>query len=377
VLVTLTVVVLAAAAGFGWLWNRAYGPWPQWEAYADHFVQPDGRVVDITANARTTSEGQAYSLFFSLVANDRTRFDQILKWTRSNLCGGDFAAQLPSWLWGQKPDGSWGVLDPNAAADADLWLAYTLLQAGRVWNDTSLSLIGRELLSQIKAQEVADMGVSGRLMLPAPHGFALEGPQWKLNPSYYPRFQFAGLATDDPSGPWNELWQNYEKLLPQIVARGLVPDWFVLDGQGKVLPDFSAANVGSYDSIRSYLWAGLSGAIDPAGLHRYGGFADAIKANKAPPEKIDVASGALISTNTPPGFSAAVLPWLKALGEDVAVENQQRELQNHRLDGLLGRPAHYYDQVLALFGEGALSERYRFATDGRVTLRWESLWFGL
>ncbi|WP_428309311.1 cellulose synthase complex periplasmic endoglucanase BcsZ [Hydrocarboniphaga sp.] len=376
-LVTLTVVVLAAAAGFGWLWNRAYGPWPQWQAYAEHFVQPDGRVVDITAGARTTSEGQVYSLFFALVANDRPRFDAILKWTRDNLCGGDFAAQLPSWLWGQKPDGSWGVLDPNPAADADLWLAYTLLQAGRLWNDAALSQNGRVLLWQIKEHEIAAMGAAGKLLLPAPNGFVLDATHWKLNPSYYPRFQFAGLATEDPSGPWNELWQNYQRLLPQVAPIGLVPDWFLLDEKAQVSPDIGNANLGSYDAIRSYLWAGLSTAMDPDGVRRYGGFLAAIKANRTPPEKIDVASAAVISTNTPVGFSAAVLPWLKALGEDVAVENQQRELQSHRTDGLLGRPAHYYDQVLALFGEGWISGRYRFEADGRVTLRWESLWFGL
>lgn len=372
----LTAGVLAAAAGFGWLWQRAYGPWAQWEAYAEHFVQADGRVVDITANARSTSEGQAYSLFFALVANDRVRFDRILKWTRDNLCAGDLATHLPAWLWGQNPDGVWGVIDPNAAADADLWLAYTLLQAGRVWQDSGLDLTGRMLLAQIKDKEVAEMGAAGRLMLPAPVGFVLEGERWKLNPSYYPRFQFEGLATADPAGPWRELWQNYERLLPQIAARGLVPDWFLLDAGGRVLPDITAANVGSYDAIRTYLWAGLSVAMDPAGLHRYGGFLQAIAANRAPPEKIDVGTAA-ISGNSPVGFSAAVLPWLKGLGEDVAVENQERELQERRHGGLLGQPPHYYDQVLALFGEGWISKRYRFEADGRVTLRWENLWFGL
>jgi len=375
-LVSLTITVLVAAAGFGWLWNRAYGGWSQWQAYAEHFVQPDGRVVDITAGSRSTSEGQAYSLFFALVANDRPRFDQILKWTRDNLCGGDFAAKLPAWLWGKKPDGSWGVLDPNAAADADLWLAYTLLQAARVWQDPALAQTGRVLLWQIKAQEVADMGAAGKLMLPAPQGFVLEGERWKLNPSYYPRFQFQGLATADPAGPWLELWQNYERLLPKIAPRGLVPDWFLLDAGGQVHPDPAAPHVGSYDSIRSYLWAGLSVTMDPKGLQRYDGFRQTTVSRGLPPEKVDVET-AVVSTNSPVGFSAAVLPWLKGLGEDVAVKNQLRELHNQRHGGLLGQPPHYYDQVLALFGEGWISKRYRFEADGRVTLRWESLWFGL
>jgi len=368
-------LLLTLAVGLGWLWQRAHAPWTQWQAYAEHFIQPDGRVVDITAGRRSTSEGQAYSLFFALVANDRARFDQILNWTRDNLCDGDFAKRLPAWLWGQRDDGSWGVLDPNAAADADLWIAYTLLQAARIWQDPALAQTARLLLWQIKAQEVVVMGASGKLMLPAPLGFVLDGSRWKLNPSYYPRFQFQGLASDDPEGPWLELWQNYERLLSQIAPRGLVPDWFVLDEAGRVLPDVTAPNLGSYDAIRAYLWPALSVAIDAAGLQRYGGYLDAIRAGGLPPEKIDVVTGA-VSGTPPVGFSAAVLPWLKGLSEDAAVQNQLQELQKRRHAGLLGQPAHYYDQVLALFGEGGFDGRYRFDADGRLILRWERLWFG-
>ena len=63
-------LLLTLAVGLGWLWQRAHAPWTQWQAYAEHFIQPDGRVVDITAGRRSTSEGQAYSLFFALVARE-------------------------------------------------------------------------------------------------------------------------------------------------------------------------------------------------------------------------------------------------------------------------------------------------------------------
>ncbi|MEK9939779.1 MAG: glycosyl hydrolase family 8, partial [Methylotenera sp.] len=78
----------------------------------------------------TTSEGQAYALFFALVANDQPQFERLLQWTQLNLAQGNLATNLPAWHWGQKADGSWGVIDGNSASDADIWIVYTLLEAG-------------------------------------------------------------------------------------------------------------------------------------------------------------------------------------------------------------------------------------------------------
>ena len=50
--------------------------WPLWESYKSHIIDRQGRVVDHSAQDRTTSEGQAYAMFFALVANDRPRFDE-------------------------------------------------------------------------------------------------------------------------------------------------------------------------------------------------------------------------------------------------------------------------------------------------------------
>lgn len=50
---------------------RAEQPWPLWQAYGQRMIAGDGRVLDRTAGDRTTSEGQAYAMFFALVANDR------------------------------------------------------------------------------------------------------------------------------------------------------------------------------------------------------------------------------------------------------------------------------------------------------------------
>ncbi len=374
-LVTLGVVLVLAAAAAGWAWH-SYGPWREWESYAAHFIQPDGRVVDITAGARSTSEGQAYSLFFALVANDRARFEKILLWTQDNLADGDFAKRLPAWLWGQKPDGSWGIIDDNSASDADLWLAYTLIEAGRLWNDARYTETGRLIMGLVKDQEIKPAGAWGALLLPAPRGFELEGGRFKLNPSYYVRFQFEALARVDPQGPWREVGGNFERVLAAAMGKGLAPDWFIVDEQQQVYPDSNNANVGSYDAIRVYLWAALSSASDPGAVRRVGDYARLVDGLGYAPEFVDVQT-AEVRGGQPIGFGAAVLPYLDQLGEDRALKKQEKRISEQRVAGLLGQPAHYYDQVLALFGEGAHTRRFRFEADGRVTVRWESLWVGL
>ena len=50
---------------------------------------------------------------------------------------------------GEPPRVRWDVIDSNNAADADLWMAYSLLEAGRLWERSDLTASGRALLDLI------------------------------------------------------------------------------------------------------------------------------------------------------------------------------------------------------------------------------------
>jgi len=368
-LAAVALTVLAGALLY-WQWTR---PWQAWRDYSRVFIQADGRVVDRTAGDRSTSEGQAYSLFFALVANDRPAFERILRWTGDNLCAGKPGEQLPAWLWGRRDDGSWGVKDPNAASDADLWIAYTLLEADRLWQQPAWRQLGLKMLAMIKAKEVAEIPGAGAMLLPAPLGFQLEGGFWRLNPSYLPEFQFRYLARADSEGPWMALWSNHLAQMRRLMRRGIAPDWYQIDPSGKPLRDPISAGRGSYDAIRVYLWAGLTedGAKENQLRELLTPYAALVAARDLPPEFLDFET-AEASGGAPIGFSAAVLPFLARVDEDTAA------IQRHRLKisrqqggtGNLGTPPHYYDQVLALFGEGWSERRYQFDSEGRVIPRW-------
>src|SRR5213075_2454258 len=104
-----TMLIIANCSAQDWT--------PLWKSYAAAFMDNQVRVIDRDTGDRTTSEGQAYAMFFALVANDRARFDGLLRWTELNLAAGDLTAQLPAWQWGRDASDRWGVLDANAAAD--------------------------------------------------------------------------------------------------------------------------------------------------------------------------------------------------------------------------------------------------------------------
>ncbi len=341
--------------------------WPAWEQFAAGYIRDDGRVVDWTDNARSTSEGQSYALFFALVASDRRRFEQVLAWTRDNLAGGDLKTRLPAWHWGQTGETSWGVVDPNSASDADLWIAYALLQAGRLWKRDDYSAEGRALLGLIETQEVRRAGPL-TLLLPGPVGFETEAGI-RVNPSYLPPFLIKYLISVRPKGPWQAVLNSYLKLLPALTPGGRIPDWFLLTADGPRLDTVSDGR-GSYDAIRNYLWAGFGAESVPetrALLTALTPYLALLRGIGRTPEAW-YPDGRAPAGIGPPGFDAALLPFLAAAGAGELAAQARERLGRARIGDLLGSPARYYDQVLALFGEGHDQKRFRFGQDGRLEL---------
>lgn len=353
--------------------QRPQYDWPAWQRFSERFIQADGRVIDLTFDGKSTSEGQSYALFFALIANRPQQFETLLKWTSANLADGELGAKLPGWLWGKRDDGSWGIKDRNAAADADLWIAYALLEAGRLWQVPRYAELGKQMLALVQEHEVVEAGKAGTLLLPGPVGFELDGERYRINPSYLPGFMFRYFASVDSRGPWARIWNDYLRLAPQVFAKGVAPDLFVVDRRGVVSQDSEREPFGSYDAIRVYLWAGMSGGDESRELLRLlAPFNKVLHANDGvPPEKLRPGTGEAVAADWAPiGFSGAVLPFLSALGERKLSAQQVGRLQRDLLKARLGADTNYYDQVLILFGEGWQEGHYRFDAAGRLEPRW-------
>ena len=345
--------------------------WPAWDIFKAQFTNEGGRVIsDDGEGGKTYSEGQAYALFFALVANDRRAFDKVLRWTENNLCDGDMTARLPAWLWGRRPDGTWGVIDSNAASDADLWIAYALGEAGRLWNERSYRALSALLAARVLREETADIPGLGPTLLPAPKGFVQPNGRWRLNPSYMPMHLMHWLAAGDADPQWKLLVDSSLKVIRGSSPKGFTPDWTVYDAKQGFLVDTEGKEKGrgTYNAIRVYLWAGLMHADAPgrkALLDTLAPMARYVRDQGYPPESIDILS-AQASGPAPSGFSAAMLPFLRAAGDDKALQSQRMRLEARPL-----RPTAYYEQVLALFGQGAFDGQYRFTAAGQLIARWK------
>ncbi len=350
-----------------------------WQAYAGHFLSPDGRVIDPQGGDRTTSEGQSYALFFALVNNDRARFDQLLAWTQTNLAGEHLGARLPAWEWGKRKDGSWGQIDPNSASDSDLWIAYDLIEAGRLWKAPKYAAMGRRMLPEIARRETATLSGFGPVLLPGEYGFHLQ-KSWILNPCYTPLFLLERLAKVDPAGPWIGIALKQPELVAQSSPGGFTMDWVSYTPGTGFAPSLESAvksegALGSYDAIRVYLWAGMTSAEQPARremLKSLSGMSGYLAQHGAPPEKVN-ALGVPLAGDGPVGFSAAVLPFLEALGDsaDATRQMQRIESQLDEKTGLYGKVPTYYDQNLILFGVGWMQKQFRFSDSGELIVPWQ------
>ena len=359
-----------------WAYAVPCADWPMWRDFEQRFIQADGRVMaDESEQHYSTSEGQAYALFFSLVANDKNAFERILGWTRDNLAGGDLSARLPAWQWGKRADGTWGVADQNSASDADTWLAYTLLEAGRLWHEPRYTAQGNLLLANIRLHLVRNFSGLGMMLIPAVSGFDLAESGARFNPSYYPVQLFRVFAKTDSNARWDEIIENSFALIKAAAPHGYVPDWQgYVPGTG-FMPDLKSGDAGTHDAIRVYLWWGMLDRHDPMAMRLkkvlYGMTQWIPRYEITPPLSVEARTGQ-VSGVSPPGFSAALLPYFATMDNKRALHLQSERMIAYQFDGLIGQDPRYYDQVLTLFGQGWLAHYFSFSSQGQLVVQWNS-----
>lgn len=360
--------LLSAATAYGA--SAKCVAWPDWDNFRSRFLSGDGRVIDHgSMSTITTSEGQAYSMFFALVANDRPRFDLLLKWTTNNLAKGSLNERLPAWKWGKRADGSWAVMDDNAASDADLWMAYSLTEAARLWKNPMYAELGRSLALRILNEETATLDKLGRTLLPGPRSFHLTDDVYRLNPSYYPIQIMRRLAAIYSETQWDQVVTNSINALIQSSEKGYAPDWVLYKNKVGFMPDTEKKAVGSYDAIRVYLWAGMLSENDPAKavlIKKLSPMTEHILKNGVPPLEVNM-HDASTSGYGPVGFSSALLPFLAATNQKSLLEQQRLRVKNAMP---LERWDNYYEQVLTLFGTGWLEKRFKFDDAGKLVTNW-------
>ncbi len=213
--------------------------------FLERYVDPDGRVVRRDQGDDTVSEGQSYGLLLAQVAERPDIEQRISQWTQ-RLRRPD---GLLSFLAGS--DGA--VLDPQAASDGDLVVAWA-------WRRSGSGPAG-PLAEAVLRQEVVERG--GMRLLSA--GPWATGEPATLNPSYWVLPAYEILAREDPS--WQGLAKDSARALDRLTGSGalLPPDWARADG-AELSP--TAAPSGAVpepryglDAQRTVVW--LAASCDP------------------------------------------------------------------------------------------------------------------
>ncbi|MGN1208857.1 MAG: cellulose synthase complex periplasmic endoglucanase BcsZ [Duodenibacillus sp.] len=357
---SLFASVLCLTATFAGSASAEPRHWPLWEDFKALHVSSDARVIDTGDSRRiTTSEGQSYALFFALVAGDEALFDRLLAWTENNLAAGDITRRLPAWLWGRGA-GRWQTLDTNNATDSDMWIAYALLEAGRLFDRPDYSQKARAMLALLK-RDMREVPHLGPVILPAGRGFEKRSGL-TVNPSYWPVFVLRRFALEDPD--WAPVAAASRRALLRTSPKGLAPEWAQIDSEGRLVPARAKdARTGSYNAVRVYLWAGMMDDADPAKRELTEHFAPMARLTLAlgsVPERVDVVDGSAEGTGSA-GFGACLLAMLRG--------TRKADLLRARIEreGIL--PESYYRNTLILFGDGFDKGLWRFDRHGRLDVR--------
>jgi endo-1,4-beta-D-glucanase Y len=188
------------------------------KSYNSKYLLDEGRIID--DQSVTTSKGQGYSLIRSVLTNDKSTFDKVLKWTSSNLKRPDdslFASKYG------RVDGQFKILEQENTTDGDLDIAYSLLQANKKWKDISYLDLAKKIIGDIwKTRVIEHNGM--KFLLPA-SSRAKEGFEI-INPSYFSPMYYAEFAIVDPTNNWNRLRDDtYSELEKINQSHVLFPDW--------------------------------------------------------------------------------------------------------------------------------------------------------
>ncbi|MEX0672722.1 MAG: glycosyl hydrolase family 8 [Candidatus Paceibacterota bacterium] len=213
-----------------------------WENYKNDYLEAGThRTLDRERGNITTSEGQSYTMLRAVWMDDKETFDNNWRWTKDNLRR-DGEDHLFSWLFGQREDGSYGVLDEhgghNTASDADTDIALALALAYGRWQDEQYLIEARQVITDIWNKEV--IVINGDPYLLANNvEKTLPKNSVIVNPSYLAPYAYKIFAQidEDPEHRWNDLASHSYEIIERSMEQPLntetsavlPPDWIEID----------------------------------------------------------------------------------------------------------------------------------------------------
>lgn len=239
-----------------------------WNSYKkEYWESTTGRTLDKQQNDITTSEGQSYTMLRAVWISDKATFDKSWGWTKEQLQRQD---KLFAWRWGQKTDGTYGVLTDmggqNAASDAETDIALALLMAAGRWQQESYLTEAKELINAIWEYEVVE--VNGKPYITSNNLEKFSQSPIVMNPSYFAPYAYREFAKVDKEHDWNAVvdssYDFLNKAMEAPLDKGssavLPPDWVLMDRKTGEISAPTTPNLTtnySYDAMRTVWRIGM------------------------------------------------------------------------------------------------------------------------
>ena len=232
-----------------------------WNQYKIQNLEPGtGRTLDKQRKNVTTSEGEGYTMLRAVWQDDQKTFDTSWKWTKDNLHRPN--DHLSSWLFGERPDGSYGVVTEqggiNNATDGDTDMAVALLFAASRWNRSDYLADSQAVIADIWKLDVVT--IKDKPFLTADNLESQSLTDVVINPSYFAPYAYRMFAQVDRTHDWLGVIDSSYALLDQSLTLpvpsgpvvGLVPDWLVINKTtGKLsAPASPLTDNSGYDAMR-------------------------------------------------------------------------------------------------------------------------------
>ncbi len=303
---TLAVLPMAGSAG-GALASRmdsvdlSHAADAVWRAWKEVHLAPDGRVVDVFQQDASHSEGQGYGMLLATEFDDAAAFERMYEWTELHLA--QRSDGLLSWRW--LPASPNPVPDPNNASDGDLFYAWALVRAAHRWTEARYMTRAISLAQALTQTCVIRNPArpNSTLFLPAAHGFVHDNAV-SINPSYYMPLAMRELAAATGQTALDVCAADGERLLEEIAAAGLVPDWIDVSADGWMPSQRLPSNTG-YEALRVPLFLIWSGQQTHTAVRNIASvYERVVHVGEAVPTVLEPGSGVVLDTSPDPGYRA-------------------------------------------------------------------------
>ncbi len=331
-------LLIVLASSYGYSLEQS-----DWEQYKDHFISKDGRIIDYYQNQASHSEGQGYGMLLALMHDDKVLFDQVWMWTKDNL--NVRADGLLAWLWGERPDEKWAVVDYNNATDGDILIAFALIEAEKKWGEQEYKVEALKIIEGIR-KELSFNWQGRTLLLPAYYGFKKDGG-FVINPAYFILPAFRTFAEVDEKPFWDKVYKDCYSILYEVSfsTLHLPADWVLLNKAGSSVYSERSENFG-YEAVRVPLYMSFEDNPKfPAGIKE---FLNTYNKIGYIPLWVNLINDSISLKPAPAGFYAVYAKVAKIMGEealsDKLFEEARSKLKEEKND--------YYSFTLYLLAKG-------------------------